>query len=417
MTTNGSLLATQARGARAAGLRRVTVSLDSLDDAVFAQPQRRGHAGGAGASRASGGRGGRARPHQDQHGRPAGRQRGQHPAHGPLSPRAGLDILRFIEYMDVGHTNGWRMEEVVPMREILDLIDAEMPLEAVPPLYPGEVADRYPLPRRLGRGGHHRERHASRSAATCTRARLTAEGQLYLCLFGVRAHDLRAPLRSGADDDAVSSGSCAAPGSVRDRPLLGAALRGDDAAAHAWRCRTSAADRVLCHVRHGFAICCRGGPPDRRRSDATDAPRRQGMTQPTGQPGAPGQPPPGAPPPSWQQPPQQPRAAGTRPPPPQQPPSWTASLTSTAPIPGPAGYVYGDVPNRSIAYIIDWVVLFIIGLVISGITLGIFGDKLGDLTVQASDACPCSSGQVLVVRRHRRRTSGTRGPRCAAPWA
>ena len=117
------------------------------------------------------------------------------------------------------------------------------------------------------------------------------------------------------------------------------------------------------------------------------------MTQPTGGPGAPGQPSPGGPPPSWQQPPQ-PAQAGpppswqqppqqpvppVAPPPPPPPPSWTASLTSTAPIPGPAGYVYGDVPNRSIAYIIDFIVLFIIGIIISAITLAIFGDKVGNV--------------------------------------
>ena len=102
------------------------------------------------------------------------------------------------------------------------------------------------------------------------------------------------------------------------------------------------------------------------------------MTQPTGGPGAPGQPSPGGPPPSWQQPPQQP-VPPVAPPPPPPPPSWTASLTSTAPIPGPAGYVYGDVPNRSIAYIIDFIVLFIIGIIISAITLAIFGDKVGNV--------------------------------------
>ena len=116
------------------------------------------------------------------------------------------------------------------------------------------------------------------------------------------------------------------------------------------------------------------------------------MTQPTGQPGAPGQPPPGAPPPSWQQAPQQP-VPPAPPPPPAQPPSWTASLTSTAPVAGPAGYVYGDVPNRAIAYIIDWVVLFIIGLIISGITLAIFGDKIGDLT--SASVLSVLTGQIL----------------------
>ncbi|MCY7417093.1 MAG: RDD family protein [Chloroflexi bacterium] len=96
------------------------------------------------------------------------------------------------------------------------------------------------------------------------------------------------------------------------------------------------------------------------------------MTQPTGQPGAPGQPPQGVPPPSWQQPPQQP--VPVVPPPP--PPSWTANLTSTAPVAGPAGYVYGDVPNRAIAYIIDYVAMAIIGLLLAALTLGVLGSRV-----------------------------------------
>ncbi len=112
------------------------------------------------------------------------------------------------------------------------------------------------------------------------------------------------------------------------------------------------------------------------------------MTQPTGGPGAPGQPSPGGPPPSWQQPPQQPQQSWQQPPqqpvppvapPPPPPPSWSAGLTSTAPVPGPAGYVYGDVPNRSIAYIIDYIVMLLIGFVIGVITLAILGDKVGNV--------------------------------------
>src|SRR5262245_40190958 len=90
------------------------------------------------------------------------------------------------------------------------------------------------------------------------------------------------------------------------------------------------------------------------------------MSQPTGQPQ-------GGPPPSWQQPPQQP--VSPTPPPPSQMPSWTSNLTNTAPVAGPAGYYYADVPNRIIAYIIDIIVLFIIGLVVSAILLGILGGK------------------------------------------
>ena len=112
-------------------------------------------------------------------------------------------ILRFIEYMDVGHTNGWRLDEVVPAAEIVALIDAEMPLVAVPPNYPGEVADRWRY--RDGSGEIGVIASVSQPfCGTCTRARLTAEGQLYTCLFGVRGHDLRALLRAGATDEQIS---------------------------------------------------------------------------------------------------------------------------------------------------------------------------------------------------------------------
>jgi len=108
-------------------------------------------------------------------------------------------ILRFIEFMDVGHTNGWRMDEVVPQAEILARIDAGMPLEALPPNYPGEVADRFRY--RDGRG----EVGIIASVtvpfcSSCTRARLSAEGELFTCLFAARGTDLKAHLRAGASD-------------------------------------------------------------------------------------------------------------------------------------------------------------------------------------------------------------------------
>jgi len=124
------------------------------------------------------------------------------------------------------------------------------------------------------------------------------------------------------------------------------------------------------------------------------------MTQPTGQPGAPGQPPQGAPPPSWQQTPQQPVPV-VPPPPPPPPPSWTANLTSTAPVAGPAGYVYGDVPNRAIAYIIDYVVMAIIGLILAAITLGVLGTRatngLQEATVASSLVGSLLSYAVIAV--------------------
>jgi cyclic pyranopterin phosphate synthase len=109
-------------------------------------------------------------------------------------------ILRFIEYMDVGHTNGWRMNDVVPAREIIERIDREMPLEPIDPNYPGEVAERW----RYRDGSGEIGVIASVTQAfcrTCTRLRLSTEGQLYTCLFATTGHDLRALLRGGASDE------------------------------------------------------------------------------------------------------------------------------------------------------------------------------------------------------------------------
>jgi cyclic pyranopterin phosphate synthase len=112
-------------------------------------------------------------------------------------------ILRFIEYMDVGHTNGWRMDEVVPAAEIVKTIGAEMPLEPVDPNYTGEVAERW----RYKDGSGEIGVIASVTQAfcsTCTRARLSAEGKLYTCLFAVKGFDLRELLRSSATDEEIS---------------------------------------------------------------------------------------------------------------------------------------------------------------------------------------------------------------------
>jgi cyclic pyranopterin phosphate synthase len=106
--------------------------------------------------------------------------------------------------MDVGHTNGWRMDDVVPAADILAAIDAEMPIEAVPAQYRGEVATRW----RYRDGGGEVGLIASVTqpfCGDCTRARLTADGQLYTCLFGNHGHDLRALLRDGTDDAAIST--------------------------------------------------------------------------------------------------------------------------------------------------------------------------------------------------------------------
>ena len=122
--------------------------------------------------------------------------------------RGSGHILRFIEYMDVGHTNGWRLDDVVPAAEIVAAIDAELPLEPLEPNYPGEVARRY----RYADGSGEIGVIASVTqpfCGACTRARLSAEGRLYTCLFATNGHDLRALLRGGATDaelgEAISS--------------------------------------------------------------------------------------------------------------------------------------------------------------------------------------------------------------------
>jgi cyclic pyranopterin phosphate synthase len=105
-------------------------------------------------------------------------------------------ILRFIEYMDVGHSNGWRLDEVVPADELVSMIDAEMPLEALAPNYTGEVAGRWRY--RDGSGEVGVIASVTKPfCGDCTRARLSAEGKLYTCLFAVDGHDLRAPMREG----------------------------------------------------------------------------------------------------------------------------------------------------------------------------------------------------------------------------
>jgi cyclic pyranopterin phosphate synthase len=114
--------------------------------------------------------------------------------------RGSGHVLRFIEYMDVGHTNGWRLDDVVPAAEILERIAGEFPLEPLQPEYPGEVATRYRF--RDGAGEIGVIASVTRPfCGDCTRARLSADGRLYTCLFAVSGHDLRELVRSGASDD------------------------------------------------------------------------------------------------------------------------------------------------------------------------------------------------------------------------
>jgi cyclic pyranopterin phosphate synthase len=202
LTTNGSLLTRKAAALKRAGLKRVTVSLDSLDDAVFMQmndvdfPVSRVLDGIDAAAAA-----------------------GLAPIKINMVVKRGLNdasivpmarffrerghVLRFIEYMDVGHTNGWRMDDVVPAREIVDRINQVLPLEPADPNYRGEVAERW----RYRDGSGEIGVIASVTQAfcrDCTRMRVSTEGKLYTCLFATSGHDARALLRGGASDAEIA---------------------------------------------------------------------------------------------------------------------------------------------------------------------------------------------------------------------
>jgi len=202
LTTNGSLLARQAQSLADAGLKRISVSLDSLDEQTFARMNDVGFPVSAVLA-----------------GIDAAQAAGLAPIKVNMVVRRGLNeqdvvpmarffrergqILRFIEYMDVGHTNGWRLDDVVPAREIVAAIDAEMPLVALPSTYPGEVADRWAYRDGTGEVGVIAS-VTQPFCRDCTRARLTADGQLYTCLFASTGHDLRGPMRSGVNDGELS---------------------------------------------------------------------------------------------------------------------------------------------------------------------------------------------------------------------
>src|SRR5712691_1502811 len=201
LTTNGALLAGKAQVLTAAGLRRVTVSLDSLDDAVFMALNDAGFpvarvldaiAAAAGA--------GLAPVKVNMVVRRGVNQESILPMAAHF--RGSGHVLRFIEFMDVGTTNGWRLEEVVPAAEIISLIGGQWPLEAVVPAYPGEVASRYRYLDGAGEIGVIAS-VTQPFCRGCTRARLSADGKLYTCLFAGTGHDLRGPLRAGASDQAL----------------------------------------------------------------------------------------------------------------------------------------------------------------------------------------------------------------------
>jgi cyclic pyranopterin phosphate synthase len=203
LTTNGSLLKQKARALKDAGLKRVTVSLDSLDDAVFRAmndvdfPVAKVLEGIEEAAKA-----------------------GLAPLKVNMVVKRGTNdqsvvdmarffkgsghILRFIEFMDVGHTNGWKMEHVVPSRELAAKINAVFPIETVDANYPGEVAERWRYKDGSGEIGFISS-VTQAFCKDCTRARLSAEGSIYTCLFATQGTDLRSLIRGGASDEEISA--------------------------------------------------------------------------------------------------------------------------------------------------------------------------------------------------------------------
>jgi len=201
LTTNGSLLAKQASLLKSAGLNRVTVSLDSLDDATF-----------------------RAMNDADFpvakviEGIDAAAAAGLSPIKINMVVKRGVNdgdivamaerwrgsghIIRFIEYMDVGSSNGWRMDDVIPSAEVVRRISARWPLEPVDPTYAGEVAERWRYTDGAGEIGVISS-VTQAFCSTCNRMRLSTEGSLYTCLFAQSGHDLKALLRGGASDDEI----------------------------------------------------------------------------------------------------------------------------------------------------------------------------------------------------------------------
>ncbi|HET7844233.1 MAG TPA: GTP 3',8-cyclase MoaA [Xanthomonadales bacterium] len=203
LTTNGALLAAQARALRDAGLMRLTVSLDSLDPAVFAQMSGgRGRVDDVLAGIAAAERAGFERLKLN-----CVVQRGVNDT-GVLALVARFrgtgHVVRFIEYMDVGTCNGWRRDNVVPSAELRERIGARWPLRALPPTNAGEVAERWAFVDGGGELGFVSS-VSQPFCGDCNRARISADGVLYTCLFASAGTDLRAPLREGADDTALAA--------------------------------------------------------------------------------------------------------------------------------------------------------------------------------------------------------------------
>ena len=203
LTTNGYLLGQKAQALRDAGLQRITVSLDSLDEHVFQEMNGRNY----GTTRVL-------------EGIKAAEASALHPIKINAVVQRGVNdhtivdlarhfkgtghIMRFIEYMDVGNLNGWKLDQVVPAEEIAEKINAEMPLEPIEANYKGEVALRY----RYLDGDGEIGIIASVTkpfCGDCTRARLSTDGKLFTCLFAGQGTDLRGPMRSGANDDDLTN--------------------------------------------------------------------------------------------------------------------------------------------------------------------------------------------------------------------
>jgi cyclic pyranopterin phosphate synthase len=223
LTTNGILLADRADALRAAGLTRVTVSLDALDDDAF-------HAMS----------GARVPLGRVLAGIDAATDAGLAPVKVNMVVRRGVndhcvpamaehfrrrpEILRFIEYMDVGSCNGWQLADVVPAAEILATIERSWPLEPVARARRGEVASRYRYRDGAGEVGFIHS-VSEPFCGDCTRARLSADGNLFTCLFATRGHDLRALLRGGADDAELAAAVRALWSARRDRYSAERSLR------------------------------------------------------------------------------------------------------------------------------------------------------------------------------------------------
>lgn len=202
LTTNGALLGLFAQRLADAGLQRVTISLDSLDEEIF--------------STMSGNRGDIARVLK---GIEAAEEAGLSPIKVNVVVQRGVNdhtvldvldhfrgtghIVRLIEFMDVGSRNGWSMEQVVPSKEILRQIHARWPVRAVGRNYPGEVARRYQYLDGQGELGFISS-VTEPFCGACSRARISADGTLYTCLFATNGTNLREPLRSGADDQEIA---------------------------------------------------------------------------------------------------------------------------------------------------------------------------------------------------------------------